>query len=141
MRRRSNHRRGGKKGFAARPQNAIQPSSDKWRPAIGRQKTKSGARETELLHSTEPRAPRQSQSRAPHVPQENSQYRPRAKPLAVTVSRACALVGVGRTKMYELIASGRVRSVKIDARRLVDYESLEVLLSSNAEQLHRADDA
>jgi excisionase family DNA binding protein len=75
------------------------------------------------------------------VSKENSRYPTKAKPLAVTVSRACALVGVGRTKMYELIASGRVRSVKIDARRLVDYESLEVLLRLNGEQRSRSADA
>jgi excisionase family DNA binding protein len=68
------------------------------------------------------------------VSRENSLSSAKSKPLGVTVSRACALVGVGRTKMYELIASGRVKSVKIDARRVVEYASLEVLLSLNTEK-------
>lgn len=52
-----------------------------------------------------------------------------AKPLAVTVKIACQLVGIGNTKMWELIRDGRVSTVCIGRRRLVIFASLEALLS------------
>jgi excisionase family DNA binding protein len=52
-----------------------------------------------------------------------------AKPLAVSVETACKLLGVGKTSMWALIKSGRVRTVSIGRRRLVIYASLEMLLS------------
>ena len=54
-----------------------------------------------------------------------------ARPLAVSVKTACKLVGVGRTSMWALIKSGRVRTVSIGRRRLVIYASLETLLSDS----------
>jgi hypothetical protein len=35
--------------------------------------------------------------------------------------------GVGMTKMYELINTGRVRSILLDGKRLVDLDSIENL--------------
>jgi excisionase family DNA binding protein len=52
-----------------------------------------------------------------------------AKPLAVTVKRACELIGVGNTTMYELIHDGRVKTIRIGRRRLVIYHSLEKVVS------------
>lgn len=49
------------------------------------------------------------------------------KPLAVPVDTGCSLIGVGRTKMYELINEKRVRTITIGRRRLLVYESLEAL--------------
>lgn len=51
-----------------------------------------------------------------------------AKRLAVPVDDACEIIGVGRTKMYELIDQGRVKSITIGRRRLVVYASLEALV-------------
>jgi hypothetical protein len=51
------------------------------------------------------------------------------KPLAVSVKLACKLIGVGNTKMWELIKAGRVNTVSIGRRRLVLYASLESLLA------------
>ncbi len=51
------------------------------------------------------------------------------QPLAVTVKQACAILGIGLTKMWELIGSKRVKTVNIDRRRLVIYSSLEALVS------------
>jgi excisionase family DNA binding protein len=56
-----------------------------------------------------------------------------AKPLAVTVKRACKLLGVGNTTMWALIKTGRVKTVSIGRRRLVIYSSLESLLTPEAE--------
>ena len=51
------------------------------------------------------------------------------KPLAVPVNTASKLLGVGNTKMWELIKDGRVKTISIDRRRLVIYDSLERLVS------------
>jgi excisionase family DNA binding protein len=51
------------------------------------------------------------------------------KPLAVTVKKACKLIGVGNTTMYELIRDGRVKTTTIGRRRLVIYSSLEEMVS------------
>jgi excisionase family DNA binding protein len=53
-----------------------------------------------------------------------------SKPLAVPVKRACEIIGVGNTTMYELIKQKRVRTIKIGRRTLCIYASLEALLTS-----------
>jgi len=55
------------------------------------------------------------------------------KPLAVTVPNALSITGIGRTKLYELIAAKRIDTITIGKRRLVSYASLEALLRSGAE--------
>ena len=64
-----------------------------------------------------------------HTPCSSCDAPEGARPLAVSVKTACKLVGVGRTSMWALIKSGRVRTVSIGRRRLVIYASLETLLS------------
>ena len=54
------------------------------------------------------------------------------KPLSVTVKTACAITGLGRTKIYDLIKQGKLRIVKIDTRTLVNYGDLERLASGDA---------
>ena len=49
------------------------------------------------------------------------------KPLFVTISTALAITGLGRTKLYQLVGQGRVKTVHIGRRHLVIYESLESL--------------
>lgn len=51
------------------------------------------------------------------------------QPLTVTVRDALDLVGIGRTYLYELIAAGRVTTVKVGRRRLVHLASLKLLVS------------
>jgi excisionase family DNA binding protein len=51
------------------------------------------------------------------------------KPLAVSVKTACKLLGIGNTKMWELIKNGRVQTVHLGRKRLVIYFSLERLLA------------
>ena len=62
-----------------------------------------------------------------HAPGSSCDAPEGARPLAVSVKTACKLVGVGRTTMWALIKSGRVRTVSIGRRRLVIYASLETL--------------
>ena len=54
------------------------------------------------------------------------------RPLAVTVKQACAILGVGPTKMWELIGTDGVKTVNIGRRRLVIYSSLEALVTPPA---------
>ncbi|WP_419809028.1 excisionase family DNA-binding protein [Sphingomonas sp.] len=50
-----------------------------------------------------------------------------AEPLTVRVGTACRH-GLGRTTIYELMKSGRLRSVKVGRARLIDRASLCGLL-------------
>lgn len=40
-------------------------------------------------------------------------------PLHVTTDSACAALGIGKTKLFELIASGELETITIGRRRLV----------------------
>ena len=48
--------------------------------------------------------------------------------LAYTVAEACHAVGIGRTKLYELIGQGRVDTRKIGGRTVIPVESLQALI-------------
>ena len=50
--------------------------------------------------------------------------------LAVTIQKACEIVGIRPTKMYELIDAGAVESFKIGNRRLLKYASLKKLVEA-----------
>ena len=50
-------------------------------------------------------------------------------PLAVTVDQACDLVGVRRTKLYELVRTGQLRLVKIGRRSVIPFDDLKKLVS------------
>lgn len=52
-------------------------------------------------------------------------------PLAVSVGEAARLVGCGRSKLYELIREGRIRTLKIGRRTLVPVTALQVFVSSS----------
>lgn len=51
-----------------------------------------------------------------------------AEPWALRVDDACRLTGLGRTTIYELMKSGRLRSVKVGRARLIDRASLRTLI-------------
>lgn len=51
-----------------------------------------------------------------------------SKPLAVRIPEAIRLTGIGRTKLYALMASGEVATVKIGRSTLIPLASLEALL-------------
>jgi excisionase family DNA binding protein len=45
--------------------------------------------------------------------------------LLLDVASAAGVLGLGRTKLHELIAAGEVRSVKIGRRRLIPMAALD----------------
>jgi excisionase family DNA binding protein len=49
-------------------------------------------------------------------------------PIAVRVREACRLTGIGRSKLYELIASGEIKIVKVGAITLIPVASLTTFL-------------
>jgi excisionase family DNA binding protein len=64
--------------------------------------------------------------------------RPRAvadglRPLAVSVARAGALLGICRAKTYELLRRGELRAVKIGTRTLIPVSELEAFLTRGLE--------
>jgi excisionase family DNA binding protein len=44
--------------------------------------------------------------------------------ISATIAEACEASGLGRTKLYELIGSGKVRTKKVGHRTLVSVSSL-----------------
>ena len=63
-------------------------------------------------------------SSAPRASRSNG-----AEPLAVRIPDAVRMTGIGRSKLYELIASGEIDTVKVGRCTLVPMESLRALLS------------
>jgi excisionase family DNA binding protein len=47
------------------------------------------------------------------------------QPLLVPITESCRLLGVGRTKLYELIASGELRLRKIGRKSLIAMSDLQ----------------
>jgi excisionase family DNA binding protein len=50
--------------------------------------------------------------------------------LLLTVPEAAAALAISRSKLYELLAVGLVRSVRIDGSRRVPVEALETYVAS-----------
>jgi excisionase family DNA binding protein len=57
------------------------------------------------------------------------------RPLAVRVREACRLAGIGRSKLYELIAAGEIKVIKVGAITLVPMSSLTSFLRCKAADL------
>lgn len=55
-------------------------------------------------------------------------------PLAVSPAEAAQMLGLGRTKFYELLASNEITSVKIGSRRLIRVSVLEDWLADKDRQ-------
>jgi len=52
--------------------------------------------------------------------------------IAATINRACELSGLGRSTIYELVKSGRLKSSTIGKRRLILVDSLREVLANGA---------
>ena len=53
--------------------------------------------------------------------------RPALEPFAVRIPEACRLIGIGRSKLYELIAEGTIEIVKIGSVTVVPVAQLKAL--------------
>jgi excisionase family DNA binding protein len=53
-------------------------------------------------------------------------------PITTTIEGAKAATGLGKTKLYELIAEGRLQAVKIGRRTLVKTDSIRALVNEAA---------
>lgn len=54
------------------------------------------------------------------------------EPLAYSVKDACRLTSIGKTRMYSLIAQGKVEARKIGKRTLITTASLHRLIEQGA---------
>jgi len=59
---------------------------------------------------------------------KRGQLTPQLEPLTVRIPEALRLTGIGRSKLYELIKSGDVETVKIGTATLVTMASLRRLV-------------
>lgn len=50
------------------------------------------------------------------------------QPLTVRIREACRLTGIGRSKLYELIRAGEIRTIKVGAITLLPMTSLRAFL-------------
>lgn len=54
---------------------------------------------------------------------------PQAPPLLVSPVEAARRLGIGRSKVYELLSSGELESVHIGSRRLIPADALEAFVA------------
>jgi excisionase family DNA binding protein len=50
------------------------------------------------------------------------------EPITVTIADACKVLGIGRTKIYELLQDRELHSVTIGRRRLIKTDSIRALV-------------
>lgn len=53
---------------------------------------------------------------------------PPFEPITVRIPDACRMIGIGRSKLYELIAEGQVGVIKLGAVTLIPVASLKALI-------------
>ena len=46
-------------------------------------------------------------------------------PLLLTINQVAAMLNLGRTKTYEIVRSGKIKSVKVGSRRLIPRQDVE----------------
>jgi hypothetical protein len=63
-------------------------------------------------------------------PRRVSSYAQEHAPITVTLVEASRISGLGRSKLYQLLADGRLDSVVVDRRRLIQMHSLRRLLNA-----------
>jgi excisionase family DNA binding protein len=56
------------------------------------------------------------------------------QPLTVRIKEACRMTGIGRSKLYELIADGEIEIVKIGAITLVPVAGLQAFLEGKSKR-------
>ncbi|WP_419956686.1 helix-turn-helix domain-containing protein [Novosphingobium rhizovicinum] len=61
-------------------------------------------------------------------PEESATPVPMIEPLAVRIPEACRMIGIGRSKLYELIADGTIEIVKIGSVTVIPVSQLKALV-------------
>lgn len=56
---------------------------------------------------------------------------PAPTPITVRIKDACRMTGIGRSKLYLLIAEGKIETIKIGSITLVRVASIEALLNGD----------
>jgi excisionase family DNA binding protein len=51
-------------------------------------------------------------------------------PRLLSIKQTCRILGIGRTRVYALLAEGRLASVTIGRRRLIPLRAIEALLAA-----------
>lgn len=54
------------------------------------------------------------------------------EPITVSINSTMSSLNLGRTKIYELIASGKLKTIKVGGRRLVHTDSIRALVGRAA---------
>lgn len=68
----------------------------------------------------------------PEVPTVDAQRgRSAQEPLAMRIPEACRIMGIGRSKLYELIGAGELNIVKVGAITLIPMDSLRQFIDSH----------
>jgi excisionase family DNA binding protein len=65
---------------------------------------------------------------------KNDEQRQTAHYLALPINRTLETSGLGRSKVYELLASGELTKIKVGRRTLIDYQSLASFLERHRVQ-------
>ena len=76
---------------------------------------------TDLFDQSTPIAIRHVPTRHPRTPRKDIPFMQRP---TCTIKEACNAAGMGRTKLYELIKGGEIKTVAVGRRRLVQVPSL-----------------
>lgn len=53
--------------------------------------------------------------------------------ISVRIPEACRLIGISRSKLYELIEAGEIQTAKVGASRLILVSSLRTFVENRAE--------
>ncbi|WP_084673912.1 excisionase family DNA-binding protein [Methylobacterium sp. WSM2598] len=67
------------------------------------------------------------------VPAPQRDLRASTPKLAFTIEQACYALGLGRTTIYDLLASGKLKGIKVGNRRLILSESVHNFLAAAAQ--------
>ncbi len=51
-------------------------------------------------------------------------------PRLLSIKQACRVLGLGRSNLYAMMASGRIRSVTVGRRRFVPREAIDEFIAS-----------
>ena len=71
-----------------------------------------------------------AQQSATHRGPQSAMTQPVALPLILTVIEAAGTLRIGRSSVYELMASGQLRSLKIGSRRLIARDDLDAFIEA-----------